>query len=336
MSNEQTVSNKKIVWEYWGRARGEANDLAFALQPFFTPDCYLQGPEPINRIEGFDGMIGEFYGPLLAAFPNLRREPYILLGGDFRGDQWVSGTGNFRGTFAADWLGIPATGGEVSFRFGEFCRLDRGKITAVYIILDIPELMRKAGFDLIGPRLGDEGDAEPPAAGDGILLAAQDEAQSLRSLKLVEAMIAGLMEYDGSGNLDSMGQERFWDVDHMRWYGPEGIGNTRGLAGFQEGHQRPFLTAFGDRVGGNHVCRHSDGLYVASTGWPSINASFGAPYKELPGSDAPLTMRVMDWWRRDGDRLLENWVFIDMIDLYKQAGIDLFERLEQAKEKRHG
>jgi hypothetical protein len=39
-------------------------------------------------------------------------------------------------------------------------------------------------------------------------------------------------------------------------------------------------------------------------------------------------MRVMDFWRREGDLLVENWVFIDMVDLFLQLGVDLFERLQ--------
>ncbi len=35
-------------------------------------------------------------------------------------------------------------------------------------------------------------------------------------------------------------------------------------------------------------------------------------------------MRVMDWWRREGDVLTENWVLIDMIDVFLQLGVDLF------------
>jgi hypothetical protein len=35
----------------------------------------------------------------------------------------------------------------------------------------------------------------------------------------------------------------------------------------------------------------------------------------------------MDWWRRDGEILGENWVLIDMIDLYLQLGVDVFARM---------
>jgi hypothetical protein len=37
-------------------------------------------------------------------------------------------------------------------------------------------------------------------------------------------------------------------------------------------------------------------------------------------------MRVMDLWRRDGDWLVENWVHIDIIDLFAQLGIDVLAR----------
>ena len=331
MDSERNLKNKKIVAEYWSRACGaNSSDLTFVLQPFLTRESYWQGPHPINRLEGLDALVEEFYRPLFAAFPDAVREPYILMGGEYRsGDEWVSGTGHFRGTFAADWHGIPATGKEATLRFGEFCRLEKGKIVASYVILDIPDLMRQAGYDVLAPNLGQDGFAYPPKAGDGILLTGQNPLEGARSRKLVEDMIAGLSDYDGSGNLDSMHQEDFWDAEKMVWYGPHGIGTTFGLNGFQEGHQRPFLESFPDRKGGNHVCRHGDGLYAASTGWPSVKAKFaGKPYKGVPPTNAAFGMRVMDWWRREGDKLVENWVFLDFIDFYLQWGVDLFERMQ--------
>jgi hypothetical protein len=39
-------------------------------------------------------------------------------------------------------------------------------------------------------------------------------------------------------------------------------------------------------------------------------------------------MRVADWWRREGDRLAQNWVFIDLPHLFLQMGLDLFARLQ--------
>ncbi|WP_197409834.1 ester cyclase, partial [Haloferax profundi] len=48
----------------------------------------------------------------------------------------------------------------------------------------------------------------------------------------------------------------------------------------------------------------------------------------LPATGETVTMRVMDFWRREDDLLAENWVFIDMIDLLNQMGVDVFDRLQ--------
>jgi hypothetical protein len=48
-----------------------------------------------------------------------------------------------------------------------------------------------------------------------------------------------------------------------------------------------------------------------------------------------MTIRDFDWWKRgDNDLLIENWVPIDMIDLCRQMGVDLMERLRQQVEQR--
>ena len=47
-----------------------------------------------------------------------------------------------------------------------------------------------------------------------------------------------------------------------------------------------------------------------------------------------MTSRVMDWWRREGDCLVENWVMIDMIEIFHQFGVDLFDRLHREVGKR--
>ena len=151
---------------------------------------------------------------------------------------------------------------------------------------------------------------------------ARYEEESDKSLKLVEDMIAGLMSYDQK-SLSSMGMKRFW-TPQFQWYGPGGIGSARGHADYERAHQGPFLKAFPDRIGGNHKCRIGEGAYVASTGWPSLNAThLGDDWIGIPATGKRITQRIMDFWRREDDMLVENWVFIDMVDLIGQFGIDL-------------
>jgi hypothetical protein len=107
-----------------------------------------------------------------------------------------------------------------------------------------------------------------------------------------------------------------------------GIGATRGLKGFQDLHQRPFLRALPDRRGGDHKARFAEDDYACSTGWPSLRGTLSGPnWLGLPPTGRQVGMRVMDWWRREGDRLRENWVLIDLLDVQIQCGLDPFDRL---------
>ena len=37
-----------------------------------------------------------------------------------------------------------------------------------------------------------------------------------------------------------------------------------------------------------------------------------------------FTVRVADLYRRQGNLLIENWVFVDIIDMLLQLGVDVF------------
>jgi hypothetical protein len=56
----------------------------------------------------------------------------------------------------------------------------------------------------------------------------------------------------------------------------------------------------------------------------SIAATHAGPWLGVPGTGRQITMRVMDWWRREGDALKENWVFIDVPHVMLQSGHDIF------------
>jgi SnoaL-like polyketide cyclase len=75
-------------------------------------------------------------------------------------------------------------------------------------------------------------------------------------------------------------------------------------------------------------------MYCASTGWPSIQATHAGPYLGQPATNKRITMRVMDFWRREGELLAENWVFIDLADLFLQFGRDLFAEMQGLARKR--
>ncbi len=329
MTSKVKRHNKEIVWTFWQAIdQASPEELTALLPQYMTADSRWYGAHPLNELHGVEAIAAKYWQPLKEAFSGLRRESYLFFSGRFQDKDWVTATGHFKGKFVNDWLGIRATEKEISLRFGEFCALQDGKISETYLLLDLLDLLQQGGIDLLPHIYGGEvGVYPPPLTQDGVLLTEYPPEVGQQSAELVEAMIMGLMRYNQK-DLASMEQVRYWHTD-MQWYGPAGIGTTRTLKGFEEKHQLPFLLAFPDRKGGHHKARFAEGMYVASTGWPSIFATHRASYLGAPVTGKQITMRVMDWWRCEGEYIKENWVLIDMIDLFYQFGINLFDRLKE-------
>ena len=241
---------------------------------------------------------------------------------------WVSGTGYFNATFAQDYLTIPATGSEVNIRWGEFCRMEQGKIVKIYFLLDLIDLMQQAGFHVLPPSRGQDGLYPPPRANDGILLDAQNEQESAYSLDHIRRFIFdGLNKYDQS-ELKSMGMADFFHPN-MQWYGPGGIGACLSLKEFEDFHQQPWLIAYPDRQVQNLDALIAEGSYSGAPGWAGVKATHTGPYLDSPATGKQVEFNGLDWWKREGEMYVENWVFVDMIHLFRQFGIDLFGRLAQ-------
>ena len=189
---------------------------------------------------------------------------------------------------------------------------------------------------------GAEGGKIPgPVAKDGILLTEQDPLESRKSLQLVEAMGNGLFRYvrsrDG-GDMSRMEQDKYWHQD-MRWFGPSGIGGCFTLEEFEDFHQRNWLHGFGDRgvegeAGGQSMGFIGEGLYSCGGIWDTAFSFNHGDYAGIPATGKLITLRDFDWWKRESEFIIENWVPIDMIDLCRQLGVDLMERLRQQIEQR--
>lgn len=320
--------NKSLVWNYWQEMNASKESQIAAN--FLHPDTVWHGFQPLRHLYGADHIQVEFWQPLLHAVPDLVRRPYIYIGGQFEGDDWVCGTGDFIGTFVHDWLGIPASGSSVHFRFGEFCKVQDDKIVEIRMIVDLPDLARQAGIDLLQPNFGRDLWTPGPRAGDGIQLDEQDPAQSQKTLHLVETMIfGGLNKFDGVDQ-DSQRLELYWHP-HMVWHGPVGIGSAYGLDGFKQNAQGPIVRAFPDRRGNGHQARIAEGYFAASTGWPSLVGTHKNDYMDWPATGERIGWNIMDFWKREGDLLLENWVMIDLIGAALESGVDLLVKLPSLK-----
>ena len=322
MKNAQ--SNKQRLWDY-GQALGARADpsaLKETLSRYFAEDAPLHVAHPINTMQGVDAVASDFWKPFLASFRNLHKCPYIFMAGQSEGEDWVSATGDFVATFASDWLGIPATHSAVHLRYGEFYRIENQKVAEGYLMLDIPDLARQAGKPLFPPSQGLEFWIPGPLAGDGVMWETQDETETNATFDLVQGMLTGLDSYD-EADKESMGMPRYWHVGEMRWYASSGIGSNFGLREFEINHQLPWLHAFPDRKGDGIRVAFAEGSYAGYAGWPITHATHKGEYLGAPATNKSVSMRGLDWWKRSGDKLLENWVFVDMLDLFAQFGRDM-------------
>ena len=336
--------NKQIVWEFWQALENvEAAQAQEVVRSVMVEDVSWQGPDPINHLQGVAAFLSEFWLPLHHACPDLKRQTHLFMGGrsngridgdiSLDGKMWVSGTGYLKATFAHDYLTIPATGGAVNIRWGEFCRVENGQVVEIYCLLDLIDLMQQAGFQVLPPSRGQDGIYPPPQANDGILLEAQDEPESAYSLAHIRRFIFdGLNNYDQS-ELGSMGMADFFHPD-VKWYGPGGIGACLNFKEFEDFHQIPWLQAYPDRQVQDLDALIAEGSYSGAPGWAGVKATHTGHYLDCPATGRQIDFNGLDWWKREGEQYVENWVFVDMIHLYRQFGIDLFERLaEQIEQK---
>jgi predicted ester cyclase len=323
---------KAAAWTLMQRLPGP--NAAAACRELLTTDAEWVVSHPVNALTGPDAIAHGFYAPLLAALPDMERRTDLFFAGHWTGHvktpagdavggegDWVTCTGHYVGHFREPLFGIPPNQQPVWLRFGEFYRVVNGRVVEARILLDLLDLARQVGIQLLPPSPGRDITVPGPRTQDGLLMTDSDAAQGQACMDLVMAMIGGLGTYDKS-DLASMGMRRFWHPN-MMWYGPCGIGTTRAITGFEQHHQAPFLRAIPDRKGGHHRARFGEGAYAASTGWPSIHATHTGPYLGVPATGRAVTMRVMDWWRAEDGLLVENWVLLDLPHFFLQLDVDL-------------
>ena len=306
-------------------ALNDAGDIRdFALENIEFNVSY-----PINTVVGIESVQSNYWDILTAAMANIERKPFIEFASEYEGKEWHTATGYFVGTFANDLLKIPATGKSLYLRFTELVEFEEGKISKYYIILDFLDVMNQAGVNPLRRSLGHDGLIMPPTTMDGLKPEETSAEQADVTEKLVMDMLDELGRFDGK-SLESMKLENYWHQDFM-WYGPAGIGTTRGINGFRTHHQGPFVFSFPDRVVDHKATIIKKGNYVATGGWPHMHGShLVGGWLGLPPCGKELELRVMDIWRREGDKLKDNWVGIDIIHICKQMGLDVFKMMKLA------
>lgn len=306
-------------------------DLRTQLRSLFTEDATVQLGYPFGTLSGADAL-AEVYAPLIAAIPDLERRDYIVMAGPHDDEQWIGAGGYYTGVFENPWLDIPPTRHLVTMRYCEFFRIDGEKIVAMHALWDIPEVMMQARAWPMSPSLGREMLIPGPATQDGIITAPRDPKHSEASLELVETMLQALGEF-AAGDIGELDPGPYWHPK-MNWYGPAGIGSNRRISGFRNWHQVPFRRGLSDIATDRNKpytqCYFADGDYVAYCGFNAMHMTVGGDgWLGIAPSGKSIRMTSLDFWRCENGKIRENWVLVDLLDVYHQLGVDVFRRMRE-------
>lgn len=331
MATDIHQHNKAVIGKF--RSAGydcDPSALKNQFQEVFSPGCEIHLTNPFEDLDGPDALFEQAYQPLLAAVPDLERRDFILTAGGTNGHNWVGCAGHYLGVFERPWLGIPPTRHTVAMRYHEFFRIEDDQIVEMQAVWDIPQLMMQADAWPLAPSLGVEWLVPGPATQDGLTIPSDPE-QAAASVELVLAMLSDMGKHPRSGGPEVMNLEKYWHPK-MIWYGPAGIGSMRRISGFRHWHQIPFLKAMPDRHGAVTKADvfFGDGNYVGTTGWPNMQMTLsGDGWLGIAPANQKLTMRSLDFWRIENGLIRENWVLVDLLHVYHQLGVDVFERMRE-------
>ena len=303
--------------------------LSSVVNNVFDPGCAVHLANPFEDLDGPGGLLDQAFFPLADAVPDLERRDTIVIGGSVLGQDWVGCAGYYTGLFERPWLKIPPTGHQISLRFHEFYRMEEGRVIEMQALWDIPEVMMQAQAWPMAPSVGREWHVPGPATQDGIVAPPHDEEKATSSVKLVSDMLQRLSRF-ADGGVKAMALDKYWHPK-MNWYGPSGIGTNRRIQGFRNWHQIPFLAAMPNRRGsGGKGALFDDGEYVGFTAWPGMTATItGDGWMGIAPAGQKITMRSLDFWRCEEGLIRENWVLVDLLDVYTQIGVDVFRRMEE-------
>lgn len=293
---------------------------------FCDDNLIWRGYHPFNLIRGVDEVFNQFWIPLFNSLNQIQRRMDIFLAGynEIEGYEgvWVASMGHLMGLFDRPWLGIPPTQKLIMLRYCDFNKVSNGKISETAMFFDIPHFMVQAGLKPFKSQTAAQLVQPGPITHGGLLYSKQDVEEGLKTKAAIEFMINDLKTWQNF-DLTSLELElrRSWNED-MIWWGPTGIGATYTIERYARQHSGPFRAGFKKRIFNGHLCRIAEGQFGGFFGWPNLSLTpsgfMGMPETEISGD-----MRVIDIYRRQGEKLAENWVFIDLLHFWKMQGIDI-------------
>ena len=321
---------KKLILEYFNAIdNSNKNNLIDTISKYTSDNFKMRCTHPFNELFGIEEVANNLWIPIKNSFKPIQRRMDIFYAGinslDINEGKWVTSMGHFMGVFNKSFLGIQPNYKSILLRYAEFYKIENSKIIEGAIFLDIMNFMQQLGLSIIPESTGLVCVTPGPMNHRGLKYDLSDDAEGQKTLELIHRMRDRLVKgskmksYKGELTLD-------WH-DDMIWWGPGGIGASYTIDGYVKGHTKPFEDGLEFIKFGGHILSSAEDDLGGWFGWPNLIMKSTGGYLGLTNkSDIESEMRVVDLYRRDGDKIAENWIFIDHLHFLKLLGIDLLER----------
>ncbi len=324
-------NNKSLVLDFYKELDAASGDEINQVVNRYTADDYhWRGMHPFYEQNSADAVADVFWKPFRHSFTSIQRRMDVFMSGkndvDNFATEWVCCMGHLMGLFDHNWLGIPSTGKMGFLRYVEFHRVSEGKIQETALFCDVISVMQQAGQSPLPLQTGAAIITPGPRTHNGLMFEQQAPEEGTRTLALINQMIHELTTAGLHSDADEL--TNTWH-DDMIWFGPAGIGATYTLDRYEEQHQGPFGDGLDDIEYHGHICRLAEGHFGGFFGWANLTMKPGGGFMGLPASDKRVEMRVVDIYRRDGDKLAENWIFIDLLHFLSMQGLDVLGRMKR-------
>jgi hypothetical protein len=328
------LQSQKAVVRAYHEALDNARpgEVADVLRRFCAENMTWMGMHPWHEIHSLERLATEFWEPLRSALGSLQRRPDIFMAGRQEGyampGDWVCEMGHFLGLHDRPWLGIRPTRKMAFLRYCEWSRVEGGRIVDQALYLDLDFVLAQAGACPYARTTGAVVLTPGPRTHDGLMHHPQPPSEGAATLALIDRMVARLVSSMVRTTLEDLAFD--WEPG-MLWWGPSGIGATYTHGRYLEQHCRPFETGTEFVRHDGHETRIGEGGYGGFFGYPSlILRSPGGYLGAASASDRMAEMRIVDLYRREGDLLAENWIFIDHLHFLNQLGYDVLGRMAAA------
>ena len=328
-------NEKKIILEFLNEIdNSDEKKIPEILTKYTSNNFKMRCTHPFNELEGVDQIANRLWLPIKKSFKKIQRRMDIFYAGtnlvDKHTSKWVVNMGHLLGIFEFPFFGIQSTNKPVMLWYCEFYKIENNKITEGAFFLDILKLMQHLNLSVVPESTGMVGFNPGPKTHNGLNFNRQNQEEGKKTLDLMMRMANRLI---GEGMKTTISDlKKDWH-ENMIWWGPGGIGASYTYDNYIRGHAGPFEEnlEYVDFTG--HILENAEGNFGGWFGWPNLKMK---PKKNYMGftynSNQVGEMRVVDLYRREGDKIAENWVLIDHLHFLNCLGIDLLEINRKKKE----